>query len=194
MTTSVPLTAGISMLSGSYFDYLNPDDSKLLIDDIATPLSNICRFAGHLPMFYSVAQHSVNASLIVPEAFAFDALMHDTAEAFTNDLPTPLKTALPIFKELEIKIETSMSKKFGFTYPLSPEIKLADSQMLGLEAMYVKGLTEKWAVLDGIEFEHLLPLVDLTSWTPRLAKKRWLDRFEDLGGYNRMEAARGQAA
>ena len=188
--TSIPLTAGISMLSGSYFDYLNPEGCELTIEDIATPLSNICRFAGHLPMFYSVAQHAVNCSLIVPAEFAFDALMHDTAEAFTNDLPTPLKTALPVFKELEIKIESALSKKFGFVYPLGPEVKLADCQMLGLEATYVKQLKEKWAVLDGVEFEHLLPLVDLTSWTPRLAKKRWLDRFEDLGGYDRMEAAR----
>ena len=180
MTASVPLTAGISMLSGSYFDYLNPEAAQLVIDDIATPLANICRFAGHLPIFYSVAQHAVNCSLIVPDEFAFDALMHDTAEALTNDIPTPLKTALPVFKELEIKIEAAMSVKFGFTYPLAPEVKLADSQMLGLEMTHVKGLKERWQVLDGIEWEHLLPLVDLTSWTPRLAKRNFLQRYEEL--------------
>jgi 5'-deoxynucleotidase YfbR-like HD superfamily hydrolase len=179
---AIPLTAGISMLSGSYFDYLNPDECPLTIDDIATPLSNICRFAGHLPRFYSVAQHVVNCSYIVSPAFAFDALMHDTAEAFTNDLPTPLKTALPIFKELEVKIESAMSRRFGFTYPLAPEVKLADAQMLGLEATYVKELKEKWAVLDGIEYEHLkdMPGVDLTSWTPRQAKANFIRRYQEL--------------
>jgi len=180
--TMIPLTAGITLLSGTMFDYLNPGASKIDINDIATPLSNVCRFAGHLPMFYSVAQHVVNCSYIVQPEFAFDALMHDTAEAFTNDLPTPLKTALPVFKDLEVKIETAMSKRFGFDYPLHPAVKLADLQMLGLEATYVKQLKEQWAVLDGVDFEGLqhMPGVCLTSLAPRVARQLFLDRYEEL--------------
>ncbi len=39
-----------------YYDRINKDD--IVINDIAVSLSNICRFAGHLSHFYSVAQHA----------------------------------------------------------------------------------------------------------------------------------------
>lgn len=184
---TIPLTAGITLLSGKMFDYLNPSATSLDVQDIAT-LANICRFAGHLPIFYSVAQHLVNTSLIVPPEFAYEALMHDRSEAFTNDIPTPLKVALPAFKQLEISIETATAPMFGVPVDMSPQVKLADRQMLGLEMRYVKGDFGDHEVLDGIEFETLRPLVDLDSWTPREAKKRFLARFAELGGYERMAA------
>ncbi len=178
--STIHLSHGSRLLSGAMMDYLHPEDCDATIDDIASGLSNVCRFAGQLPCFYSVAQHSVNVSRIVAADLAFDALMHDTAEAFTNDLPTPLKVAFPVFKDLEVKIESAMSKLFGFSYPLSPEIKLADSQMLGLEKVYIKQDYSHWSMLDGIEFEHLRAKVDLGSWHPYYAKARFLERYEEL--------------
>jgi hypothetical protein len=49
----------IQTLSGNKFNYTNATIDDIDIEDIACALSNICRFAGHLPEFYSVAQHSV---------------------------------------------------------------------------------------------------------------------------------------
>ncbi len=63
-----------------YYDRINKDDID--INDIAVSLSNICRFAGHLSHFYSVAQHAVLCSQLVPQEFAFEALMHDATEAY----------------------------------------------------------------------------------------------------------------
>lgn len=191
MSDVIPLTAGITLLSGRLFDYLNPS-ADVLLDDMVTPLSNNCRFAGHLPYFYAIAQHLVNTSLIVEgdEDLQYEALLHDRSEGFTNDITTPLKVANPGFKPIERNIERVTAPAFGVPVDMSPAVHLADRQMLGLEMVYIKGDRGAHEVLQGIEFEHLLPLVDLTSWTPRLAKKRWLDRFEDLGGYDRMEAAR----
>lgn len=177
---SVKVNDGIRLLSGNLFNYNDPDSAFVTIDDIAGALSKVCRFAGHLPYFYSVAQHSVNASYIVAPEFAFDALMHDTAEAFTNDIPTPLKMAVPMFKELEVKIETAMSKKFDFTYPMSKEIKVADLQMLMLEKIHIKRDASTWQILDGIEIDSVLPLVDLNSWTPRRAETEFLKRYYEL--------------
>lgn len=171
---------GISLLSGAKFDYNHPEKSDVTIEDIANALSNVCRFSGHLPRFYSVAQHLVNTSRIVKPEFAFTALMHDTAEAFTNDLPTPLKWALPIFKELEVKIESAMSDRFGFSYPYPDEVKLADTQMLLLEKKYVKEDTSAWEYYRDVEYEHLKDLVDLKSWQPCRAKREFLERFEEL--------------
>jgi 5'-deoxynucleotidase YfbR-like HD superfamily hydrolase len=119
----------------------------------------------------------------VPEEDAFDALMHDTAEAFTNDLPTPLKWTLPIFKELEEKIESAMAKRFGFNYPYPTSVKIADTQMLLLEKKYVKCDDRVWSHytdLTAEEEEYLLPRVDLKPWQPIRAKREFIERFNRL--------------
>lgn len=128
-----------------------------------------------------MAQHLVNCSYIVPEEFAYPALMHDTSEAFTNDITTPLKMLVPLFKEIEIKIEQDMSTRFGFQYPLPPEVKMADLQMLALE---MQGLREDnvadHVYLKGIQFEHLREDVDLNSWSPADARTRFLERYYEV--------------
>ena len=177
----VKMSDGISLLSGAMFNYNKPEESDVTIEDIASALSNVCRFSGHLPRFYSVAQHLCNTSRIVSVPNRFTALMHDTAEAFTNDLPTPLKAALPIFKELEVKIESAMAKKFGFEYPYPEEVKLADTQMLLLEKKYVKEDNKKWEYYNDVKYEHLKDLVDIEhSWQPVRAKREFLERFYEL--------------
>jgi hypothetical protein len=174
----------ISLLSGAKFNYNKPEKSDVTLHDIASALSNVCRFSGHLPRFYSVAQHLVNASYIVTSENAFTALMHDTAEAFTNDLPTPLKWALPIFKELEVKIEGAMGQKFGFQYPYPQEVKTADTIMLMLEKYHVKQCDDYWPGYSD-EYpreavEQYLDRVDLTSWRPSIARNKFLARYEEL--------------
>jgi hypothetical protein len=177
---TVALNDGIRLLSGALFDYNRPADTDVKIEDIAAALSKVCRFSGHIHQFYSVAQHAINTSRIVPPEYAFDALMHDTAEAFTNDLPTPLKYAVPIFKELEVKIESAMSVKFGFAYPLPDAVRLADSQMLSIEKVRLKRDYSHWSVLEGIETSHIEHLVNLTPMTPKRAERLFLERFEEL--------------
>jgi hypothetical protein len=187
LTQVIPLTAGITLLSGAMFDYLNPS-RNVLLDDMVTPLSNICRFAGHLPYFYSIAQHSVNASRIVEggEDAEYEALLHDRSEGFTNDITTPLKVANPGFKAIETNIERTNAPYFGVPYPMSPAVHLADRQMLGLEMRCIKGDDGAHEVLEGIEFMHLRDRVDLSSWSPREAKINWLRRFDELNGWDRL--------
>jgi hypothetical protein len=170
----------IGLLSGAEFNYNKPEESEVTLDDLASALSNICRFSGQLPCFYSVAQHLVNTSRLVEPQFAYDALMHDTAEAFTNDIPTPLKWALPIFKDLEAKIESAMAKRFEFNYPYPLEVKDADTQMLILEKLYVKNDNRVWPQYEGIVVDHLKDKVDLKPWQPQRAKREFLERYDQL--------------
>jgi hypothetical protein len=170
----------IELLSGTMFDYTNPAASEVDIEDIASALSNVCRFSGHLPQFYSVAQHAVNVSNIVAAGHEKSGLLHDTAEAFTNDLPTPLKTALPVFKDLEVAIESAMAERFNFQYPLSDEVKLADLQMLKIEKEYIKRCDSHWQLLDGVETDHLMDRVILDELTPRQARELFLLRWEEV--------------
>jgi hypothetical protein len=186
--SGVQLNEGIRLLSGSLFDYNDPASSCVTIGDITAALSKVCRFAGHVHQFYSVAQHAINASRIVEPRYAFTALMHDTAEAFTNDLPTPLKYAVPVFKELEVRIESAMANRFGFEFPLPDPVKLADLQMLAIEKHYLKRDLSAWGVLDGVQYEHLKPCVDLSPMTASRAERLFLERFDELRPVNVPEA------
>lgn len=190
LPNAMPEDCWISLLSGTTFNYNFPERSDVTIEDLAAATSNICRFAGHLPRFYSVAQHLVNASRLVEaikedvaDPAVFDALMHDTAEAFTNDLPTPLKWALPIFKTLEVKIETAMGERFGFNYPYPEIVKEVDTLMLMLEKYHVKEEFGEWPHYEKYTPEFVEPyrqFVDLDSWQPRRAKREFLERFNLL--------------
>lgn len=123
----------IQTLSGKKFDYLNPTVDAINIEDIANSLSNICRFAGHLPEFYSVAQHSVFTSLLVAPEFALEALLHDAQEAYVCDIPSPLKRLLPDYRKVEYYVESIIRKKFGLPEAMSDPVKYADLIMLATE-------------------------------------------------------------
>lgn len=176
---TIQLSDGIGLLSGGMFDYNNPGNSRIDIRDIARPLANNCRFAGHLPWHYSIAQHAVNVSRLVPVEHAFTGLMHDTSEAFTNDITTPLKVAFPAFKDLEVSIETEMARQFGFTFPLPDCVKVADLQMLLLEKELIKCDFNHWAVLDGVERPPLDGL-HLEPLTPHQAYDLFMERYYEL--------------
>ncbi len=169
--------ATILTRTGIYFDYERPDLSVIDPVDIATGLSHVCRFAGQCPEFYSVAQHCVIASEEVPAEDAFAALMHDAAEAYTGDCPSPLKQLLPDFKAIEKRVEGAIAARFGLTLPWPPSVKHVDYRLLRTERrdiMPAKG--GDWPRL--AEF----PLLDrvIRPWNSDHAAGEWLNRFYRL--------------
>jgi len=80
--------------TGRRVNILNPRPEDIDIEDIAQALSHTCRFAGHVPAFYSVAQHSLLASELLDARTALWGLLHDAAEAYLHDLTRPLKRVL----------------------------------------------------------------------------------------------------
>ncbi len=167
----------ITTLSGKHFNFAKIEQCSICIEDIAGALSNICRFTGHLPEFYSVAQHSVQASYIVPAEFAYEALMHDAAEAYCNDISSPLKTLLPDYQKIEKAIELAIAEKFALPTAMSDAVKLADLIMLATERRDF-GLDDgtPWPILEGIE-----PLMFiLTPLSPREARVAFLRRYNQL--------------
>lgn len=136
----------ILLHSGVYFDFESPETSTITIGDIAHALSNICRFTGHVRRFYSVAEHSVLASYLVPPEDAFAALMHDAAEAVLGDVSKPLKSLLPDYKRIERRVERAIFAKFGLPDKLPASVKAADKQMLGIEQRECMKNRDDWDV------------------------------------------------
>lgn len=116
----------IMLVSGEYFDYLEPENNYFNVFDIAHHLSNLCRYAGGVRSFFSVAQHSVLVSRLCPPEHAVCGLFHDMGEMAMVDIPSPLKKLLPEYKRIEERIERDMFGKLGIAYPMPPEVKQAD--------------------------------------------------------------------
>ncbi len=171
----------IQTFSGQHFNLLDPQPEQILITDIARALSHICRFTGHLPAHYSVAQHSVLCSHLVPEEFALDALLHDAAEAYIGDCAAPLKALLPDYRLIEKRVEFAIADKFGMKYAGNGAnaVKHADLVMLATERRDLLGHDgTNWPVLDGIEPARTI----IIPWSSKWAMRRFLNRFVELGG------------
>ena len=123
----------IRTFSGKYVNVFEPDPETIVIEDIAHALSHQGRFGGHLPQFYTVAQHSIFCADLAPDEHKFAALMHDASEAYLLDVPRPIKLKLCNYKEIEDKLMEVLATKFGFEFPFDPHIKKVDEEMLRRE-------------------------------------------------------------
>jgi uncharacterized protein len=158
---------------GKYFNFQDPDPDSFTIEDIAMGLSNTCRFAGQTDRFYSVAQHCVHASHRAPSAYAYEALMHDAAEAFVGDMPKPLKEMLPAYKQIENRIHAVIARKFGLPEKMSAAVKIVDIRMLRTEQLQIMNNNHEWEWTLGLEpYPVTLPV-----WGPNLAFAEFLDRY-----------------
>jgi hypothetical protein len=168
----------ILLHSGAYFSFEEPELSDFTLEDIAHGLAMTCRFAGQCPRFYSVAEHSVHVSRLVASKLAWDALMHDAAEAFICDMPKPLKELLPEYKLIEKRVERAIAARFGLRIPMPPEIKLADVQMLRAEQVQLMRNDDAWHWT----FDVPEPDVTVSALPPDQAKAMFLDRAVQISG------------
>lgn len=161
---------------GRYFDFLSQTNT-VTIDEVAHALANICRFGGHTRSFYSVAQHSVLVSQVVPLEDAMWGLLHDAAEAFIGDVCRPLKNLLPDYRELERAVEDEVLMKLGLTGDKPSSVKDADLILLATEQRdLMPPHDDTWALIEGIK-----PLTSkIVPMSPYWAKMAFIERYNEL--------------
>ena len=167
--------------TGVQFWPLDPHADEVRIEDIAHSLAHQCRFGGHCLTFYSVAEHSVRVSRIVPLEHALWGLLHDASEAYAIDVPRPLKRHLEGYKAIEEKLERVIANKFSLPWPMPESVKHADEVLLMTEKRDIMSpAPAPWGVAQGVPAEPLEEKI--VPWTAEVAEMAFLARYYELVG------------
>lgn len=166
--------------SGKKFYPFDPKPDQICIQDISHALGMNCRFNGHVKKFYSVAEHSVLASYMVPEEDALWALLHDAAEAYISDPPKPFKDGISEHIDPhERRILEVIAEKYGLEMPYPESVKKADWKMIIAERVEV--LSDQSLLWDTVDsFEGTVPEISFNFWFPERAALMFLKRFSEL--------------
>lgn len=165
----------ISTYDGSFFDFHNPTNFSFDIETIAHALSNICRYGGHSNRFYSVAEHSILVSEVVPAKLALCGLLHDASEAFVGDMPSPLKALCQSYRDIEDKVHEAICAQYNLPFPFPSDIKLADKMVYRAERDQVTCVPDTlWHT------EIAKAKVVVMCYPPEEAKFRFMERYREL--------------
>lgn len=174
--------------TGRRYWSLDPRPEDIDFQDVAHALANICRFNGHCREFYSVAQHSVYVSHIVPPEHALAGLMHDGPEAYVGDVTRPLKRsdAMRPFVEAEARWDAAFAARLGLPELVPAAVKVADNRMLATEAWDImpQHTVKDWFLphppLAADERVAVFGHPGFVCWSPQYAERRFLERLAAL--------------
>ena len=170
----------IETYTGRAIDPFHPDPTQIHPDDIFHALTQINRFGGHTRTPYTVAEHSLLVMGILnvqghDETVQLQGLMHDAAEAYMGDVPTPIKMAWPGFVDAEDRL---LSVIFGtmnipwWTDEQRQAVHEADQMALHVEAKVLMPL-KVWKVPE-VDFE-LIFRAHMTKGT--FGMRHWYERL-----------------
>lgn len=168
----------IKTKSGLWFDLIDPEPHMVCLEDIARGLAKTNRFCGQTDLPYSVAEHCVRMSRIVPDGLEMDALTHDIAEYVTGDMNKPLKdhpAMAAVYKPIEDRIEAVCREALGLPGKKhDSRIQIWDAIMVVTEGRDC-GIPE-WQLL-----ADAAPLTDvIVPWYWAHAERKFLSRFKEL--------------
>jgi hypothetical protein len=169
----------IHTFANNKFYAFDPRPEEISIEDIAHALALTCRFSGHCNTHYSVAQHSVLVSKLVPEEFALEGLLHDAPEAYLTDVPRPIKHMLNdqmdgLWTATEDRLYAVIAKKFGALEVLPEAVHDVDYNIVADEASVLFVPIPDW-----VEWYELLG-VDIEPMGWEEAEQAFLERFKEL--------------
>ena len=161
------------------------------VEDVAHSLALQCRFNGHCNEFYSVAQHCVFVSKIVPKELALIGLLHDASEAYLGDLVKPIKRSCG-FTNLEHfcndYVSFSCAEDMILDHILgttSPEdhnkVKKADLIALAYEQKHLMpGANGTWNEFNSEIIQRADEFPRLYCWPWQRAELEFLNRYKEL--------------
>lgn len=165
----------MTVASGHIINPMNLKDEDIHLRDIAFSLGKTCRYNGHCGGFYSVAEHCIVMSNMVPDECSMWALMHDASEAYCGDLILPIKQILPEFKEVEDRIHDAIVRKFDLdiTEEIHHKVKVADQfiALVEIQHLFPKNLKRDVHIT-----ATLTELRKENPWLPRGGLRSWLSR------------------
>lgn len=148
------------------------------IYSLATSLSKVCRYAGRIEEFYSVAEHSVILAKMVYNltgcrSQALTALLHDGSEARLGDVTRDIKSEIEGYKYLEDQLTNKINEYYGVA-PMDEFIHHLDYNIVYDEALVLFEEFPEWAT----KYEPIGAKVEIL--THREAKDAFLSMYEFL--------------
>lgn len=131
----------LSSITGRHLSMTDPRPEQIDIYSIAVGLSHRARYAGQTRWMYSVGHHCLAAAWsywhqvqpdITPKALRDDLLwilMHDAFEAFTFDMPAPIKHLFPAYLVLEDRFLEMLAKKYDLPWPIPTRVNVIDIEI-----------------------------------------------------------------
>ena len=187
----------IETVTGKLVNVDCPNPETVDLNDAAWAISRISRFAGHtiteIPL--NVAQHSIHvAEMIVehedrPDVYqlAMFGLLHDTAEGFIGDIPSPVKH-LPALKAELDRIENRLLwiifEKYVGKQPTDEQwsvVKKYDKKAVLIESYhFIPSRGRNWPGAD----QYVLGLVELQTYPEPMSAiesyQKFLQKYDQL--------------
>lgn len=180
-----PSNDWLQTFSGKAFYPLEPRIEDIDIYDIGHSLAMQCRYNGHVSSFYSVAEHSVHVSRVVPSEDALWALLHDSTETYVGDMIRPLKKNIELFSEIEYRIMRKIVDKFNLqSYSMPDSVREADNRIIENERIaLLKDPPLPWTFVG-----EPYPEINIQAWDPLVAEYQFFNRFFELTGIRTKES------
>jgi hypothetical protein len=171
----------LSRKDGHLYDAMSLKSTDMPIEHIAWNLAHINRYNGAQPIPINVAAHSLLVSSLVPEQYAYAALMHDVTEAVVGDIAHSIKFICPDFQELEKSVLVQLAEFYSIPTGVHRwEVVKQDVRAREIECLYSRGKganTSGWDKLTESELRYARIYFSLTATQ---AAELFVQRYERL--------------
>lgn len=168
--------------SGKHLYFLDPQPEQIDIRDIALALSRVHRFNGHTTKPMTVAEHCWAGARYIEDKYKLSFLLHDAAEAYLCDIPSPVKQYIPEYKKIERGLMGAIATKFGCNFE-SDMVKYYDLVLLSNEAHHLtKSQGNDWDIWKQVKRPTISAEFKPLCLDPEVARLVFLELFYELHG------------
>lgn len=162
----------IRLRSGRRFSFKAPKPTQFTVSDLVWGMSRLPRFLGQTDgPPYVIGQHLCLTHDLAPDHCKREALGHDLQEALCSDVVSPQKDLLPDYRDIELRIERVLAKRFGWKHPFPPDVKRVDLIALATE---MRDLTRR---TDWRQLPYPPADVTIKPWTEEKVRREFMKRW-----------------